>query len=135
MATGSCLLLPTRSRLDEQRAREVRLDRTLVTQPFSPVLISSVFSDNGEEAVKVAAVEYIHHAGENPRRGVLELRRRPTELVEAREGGVEVGLVEDFAAVDQVAVDRQRLRSLATRRRSPVARSPMHVGYDRSEIV
>ena len=108
MAIGSDLLLPTRSRLEEQRAREVRLDRTLVTQPFSPVLISSVCSDNGKEAVKVAAVECIHHAGENPRCGVLELRRRSTEFVEPCERCVEVRLVEDFAAVDRCACERQK---------------------------
>ena len=77
MATGSVSSCQLGGRLEEQRAREVRLDRTLVTQPFSPVLVSSVCSDNGKEAVKVAAVECIHHACENPRRGVLELRRRP----------------------------------------------------------
>ena len=41
-------------------------------------------------------------------RGVLELRRRRAELVEPRERGVEVCLVEKLAAVDQVAVDRQK---------------------------
>ena len=96
-----CLLLPTRCRLEEQRAREVRLDQPLVTQPFSPVLISSVCSDNGKEAVKVAAVECIHHACENPGRGVLQVRRCDIELVEPCERGVKVCLVEDLAAVDQ----------------------------------
>ncbi len=89
MATGSISYLPTPRRLEEQRAREVRLDRTLVTQPFSPVLISSVCSDKRKEAVKVAAVECIEHACEDPRRGVLELRRRRAEFVEPCERGVE----------------------------------------------
>ena len=44
-----------------------------------------------------------------PGRGVFELRRRPTELVEPRERGVEVCLVEDLAAVDQVAFDRHKV--------------------------
>ena len=54
---------------------------------------------------------------------VLQPRRRRLELVESGECGVEVGLVENFAAVDQVAFDRQDDRSPATRRRSPLARS------------
>ena len=54
---------------------------------------------------------------------VFQPRRRPAELVEAGERGVEVGLVEEFAAVDQVAFDRRARRSSATRRRSPLARS------------
>ena len=54
---------------------------------------------------------------------VFQPRRRRTEFVEARERGVEVGLVEHLAAVDQVAFDRQIGRSPATRRRSPLARS------------
>ena len=40
---------------------------------------------------------------------VFQPRRRPAELVEACERGVEVGLVENFAAADQVAVDRQNI--------------------------
>ena len=57
------------------------------------------------------------------------------QFVESRERGVEVCLVEDFAAVDQVAFDRRRCRSSATRRRSPLARSHCStVGDDRSEV-
>ena len=37
----------------------------------------------------------------------FQVRHRPIELVEPREGGVDVRLVEDFAAVDQVAFERQ----------------------------
>ena len=40
---------------------------------------------------------------------VFQLWRRPTEFVEPRERGVEVGLVEYFAAADQVAFDRQKI--------------------------
>ena len=40
---------------------------------------------------------------------VFQLRRRTAEFIEPRERGVEVCLVEDFAAVDQVAVDRQQV--------------------------
>ena len=40
---------------------------------------------------------------------VLQPRRRPAELVEPGERGVEVGLVEELAAVDQVAFDRQEV--------------------------
>ena len=40
---------------------------------------------------------------------VLQPRRRPTELVESRERGVEVCLVEYLAAVDQVALDRHKV--------------------------
>ena len=39
---------------------------------------------------------------------VFQPRRRPTELVEPGERGVEVCLVEHLAAVDQVAVDRRQ---------------------------
>ena len=39
---------------------------------------------------------------------VFQLRRRTAEFVEPRERGVEVCLVEELAAVDQVAVDRQQ---------------------------
>src|ERR1700731_5459102 len=35
--------------------------------------------------------------------------RRPAELIEPRKRGVEVCLVEDFATVDQVAVDHQEV--------------------------
>ena len=60
---------------------------------------------------------------------------RPAELVEPRERGVEVCLVEDLAAVDQIAVDRQNVDH------SPLGveallRDPMcHMGDDRSEVV
>ena len=128
------LLVPTRCRLEEQRAREVRLDQPLVTQPFSPVLISSVCSDNGKEAVKVAAVECIHHACENPGRGVLQVRRCDIELVEPCERGVEVCLVEDLAVVDQVAFEHQDGDLLPfggeTLFRSPAGR----VGDDRTQV-
>ena len=36
---------------------------------------------------------------------VFQLRRRAAELFELRERGVEVGLVEEFAAVDQATFD------------------------------
>ena len=39
---------------------------------------------------------------------VFQPRRRPAELVEPRERGVEVCLVEYFAAIDQFAFDRQK---------------------------
>ena len=38
---------------------------------------------------------------------VFQPRCRPAELVEPRERGVEVCLVEEFAAVDHVAFDRR----------------------------
>ena len=36
---------------------------------------------------------------------IFQLRCGPIELIESRERCVEVGLVKDFAAVDDVAVD------------------------------
>ena len=54
---------------------------------------------------------------------VFQPRRLRLQFVEPRERGVEVCLVEELAAVDQVAVDGQKRRSSATRRRSPPARS------------
>ena len=54
---------------------------------------------------------------------VFQPRCRSAELIEPRERGVEVCLVEDLAAVDQVAFDRRKRRSRATRRRSLLARS------------
>ena len=79
--------------------------------------------------------QYLRHA--RPSRGPrstsrsarpLGLPRFPAaapaaEFVEPRERGVEVCLVEDFAAVDQVAFDRHDVDRPATRRRSPLARS------------
>ena len=65
---------------------------------------------------------------------VFQLRCRTAEFVESRERGVEVCLVEHFAAVDQVAFDRQNVD------RPPLGvetllRGPMrHVGDDRSEV-
>ena len=72
------------------------------------------------------------------KRSALGLPRFPAavsagQLFEPRERGVEVCLVEYFAAVDQVAFDRQDSTS-ATRRRSPLARSHRHLGDDRSEV-
>ncbi len=59
---------------------------------------------------------------------VFQPRRRSAELVESRERGVEVCLVEDFAAADQVAFDRQDVDRPATRRRSPRVSSRAHAG-------
>ena len=57
---------------------------------------------------------------------VFQLRRRPAEFVEPRERGVEVCLVEELAAVDQVAVDRREadlpplgVEALLARSRAP----------------
>ena len=58
--------------------------------------------------VPVAGREVRPEAFDHSARRVFQPRRRPAELVEARERGVEVGLVEYFEAVDQVAFDRQK---------------------------
>ena len=63
-------------------------------QAFSPVLVSSVGSGESKRSVQVAAVECIGETCPGPSRGILELRCRPTELVELSERGVEIGLVE-----------------------------------------
>ncbi len=66
--------------------------------------------------------------------GVFQLRCRSAEFVEAGERGVEVCLVEDFAAVDQVALDRQNVErpplGVEALLRGPVR----HLGDDRSEV-
>ncbi len=65
---------------------------------------------------------------------VFQSRRRRAEFVEPRERGVEVCLVEDLAAVDQVAVDRQKVDhpplGVEALLRGPMRR----MGDDRSEI-
>ena len=65
---------------------------------------------------------------------VFQLRRRTTELVEPRERGVEVGLVEHLAAVDQVAFDHHKLDvpplGVEALSRRPIRR----VSDDRSEV-
>ena len=65
---------------------------------------------------------------------VFQPRRWSAELVEPGERGVEVCLVEDFAAADQVAFERQKwiLRHSASK---PSLRGSMQrLGDDRSEI-
>ena len=64
---------------------------------------------------------------------VFQPRRRPAELVEFRERGVDVGLVEQLAAVDQSRL-RPSNGSAATRLRSPLARSHASHSDDCSEI-
>ena len=51
---------------------------------------------------KASQKSLIHLAGR-----VFQPRRRPAELIEPRDRGVEVCLVEYLAAADQVAVDRE----------------------------
>ena len=66
---------------------------------------------------------------------VFQPRCRPAELLEPRERGVEVCLVEYFAAVDQVAFDRQKFDhpplGVEALLRGPMRR----MGDDRSEVV
>ena len=60
--------------------------------------------------------------------------RFPVELVESRERGFEVGLVEDFAAVDQVAIDVRRTILLHSASK-PSCEVPLDLhGDDRSEV-
>ena len=101
MAIGSISILPTRRRLENNVRATVRRARSLVTQPFRRSSYRPSASDNGKEAVQVAAVECIHHTRPRPALRRSRVRRRPTEFVEPRERGVEVCLVEYFAAVDQ----------------------------------
>ena len=54
---------------------------------------------------------------------VFQLRRLWVQFVEPSECGVEVCLVEYLAAVEQIAIDRQKADALATRHRSPPVRS------------
>ena len=54
---------------------------------------------------------------------VFQPRRRTAELVEPRERGVEVCLVEELGTADQIAFDRHDVDRSATRRRSPLVRS------------
>ena len=65
---------------------------------------------------------------------VFQPRCRPAEFLEPRERGVEVCLVEDFAAVDQVAFDRQE-RDPPPLGVEALLRGPMRrMGDDRSEV-
>ena len=65
---------------------------------------------------------------------VFQSPRLRVQFVKARERGVEVCLVEDFAAVDQVAVDHQNV-DLAPLGFEALVRSPMRrMGDDRSEV-
>ncbi len=58
--------------------------------------------------VPVAGREARIEALDHPACRVFQPRRRPMELVEPCERGVDVCLVEKLAAVDQVAFDRQK---------------------------
>ena len=65
---------------------------------------------------------------------VFQPRRRPAELVEPRERGVEVCLVEIFAAADQVAVDRQRSISRHSASKPSCEVPCRRMGDDRAEV-
>ena len=65
---------------------------------------------------------------------VFQPRRRPAELVEPRERGVDVCLVEQFDAVDQVAIDGGK-DDLSPLGFEAVLRGPAdRLGEDRSEV-
>ena len=63
---------------------------SLVVQTLSAVLISSVRGGESKCTVDVAAVEGIRETRPGSACGVFKLQRRPTELVEPHERGVEV---------------------------------------------
>ena len=66
---------------------------------------------------------------------VFQPRCRPAELVEPRERGVEVCLVEELAAADHIAFDRQEV-DFPPLGVEALLRDPMrHMGDDRSEVV
>ena len=122
-----------RTRVRARRSPRVAIDRVDVSSAPMPAAARAV-RDLGISTVSDAGV---HHAtaivtrnvvGHQLRHGVpvagpedgpeafvhlacrvFQPRRRPAELVEPRERGVEVCLVEQLAAVDQVAVDRQHV--------------------------
>src|ERR1700754_2074733 len=75
------------------------------TQPFSPVVYLAVCSHRGEESSYVAAVERIDLRSPDPCRSVLNYWRLPIELVETRERGVDVRLVEQLDSTDQITID------------------------------
>ena len=65
---------------------------------------------------------------------VFQPTHRPAELIEPRERGVDVCLVEQLAATDHITFDRQKV-DVAPLGVEPVLRGPMcGVGDDRSEI-
>src|SRR5258705_8799060 len=89
---------PCLGRRVEQRAHDFPPRWAVIAQTFSPVLISSVRSNEGKKTVHVAAVERIDCTPPGSGRGVLKLRRPPIELLQPRERDIEGCLVEDFAA-------------------------------------
>ena len=74
-------------------------DPTAIVSANSSAQISAMASQSRAAIVRPEA--FVH-----PACRVFQLRRRSAELVESGERGVDVGLVEQFAAVDQVAFDR-----------------------------
>ena len=73
------------------------------------IVIGNVVGQDLGHGVPVAGREGCLEAFDYSARRVFQPRRRPAELIESRERGVEVCLVEHLAAIDQVAFDRQEV--------------------------
>ena len=65
---------------------------------------------------------------------VFQPRCRPAELIEPRERGVQVCLVEDLAAVDHVAVDRQEVDTPPLGVEALARGTMPRMGEDRAEV-
>ena len=64
---------------------------------------------NRSASVPVARIDARNEARVGPACRVFQPRCRPAELIEPGDCGVEVRLVEDLAAVDQVVFDREEI--------------------------
>ena len=115
----------------------ISASRPCRTPAFTTRRRSSVVNVVGQclgHGVPVAGREVRKEALEHLACRVFQPRCRPAELVEPRERGVDVGLVEKFAAVDQVAVDGQEVDHPPLGREA-VGRGPMRrMGDDRSKV-
>ena len=105
-----------------------------VTQTLSPILVSTIRTNMSREDRPIAAVECIGETSRTSGSPRFRAAAPATELVEPRERGVEVCLVEELAAVDQVAFDRQNVDlpplGVEALLRGPIRR----LGDDRSEV-
>ena len=98
------------------------------------VIVGKVVGQHLRHGVPVASREARIEARIYLARRVFQPRRCPAELVELGDRGVEVFLVEDFAAVDQVAVDRQNGVLLHLGFEALLRGPRRHVRDDRSQV-
>ena len=100
-----------------------------------PIVAGKVVGQNRSHRVPVAGGEVRKEALVGPACRVFQPRCRPAELFEPRDRGVEVCLVEYFAAVDHVAFDREKVDHPPLGVEALLRSLIRHVGDDRSEVV